>query len=145
MWMLSIALNLEEVDDIDKTDLQFGEFSSQQRRCRQRFLRWDIAGTRKDDVGFLPLIIACLAPDADAFRAMRNCGIHIQILQVRLFVTYDHVDVILASQAVIGDAKQAVDVGWQIDSGNFRSLIYDDIEKAGILVSKTIVVLPPHG
>ena len=53
------------------------------------------------------LIVAGLTPDTDAFRAMRDRCIHVQILQVHLLVADDHVDVVLAAQTMIGDGQQS--------------------------------------
>jgi hypothetical protein len=53
-------------------------------------------------------------------------GIHVQPLQFRLFARNDHIDVIAASQAMVGDGEQGVGVRRQIyaDDSAPRSLLY---------------------
>ena len=62
---------------------------------------------------------------------------------MRLLVGDDDVDVVLAAQAVVGDAQQAVGVGRQIDARDVGALVADHIEKAGILMGEAVVILPP--
>ena len=64
------------------------------------------------------------------FRAMDDRGIHVEIHEVRLLVSNDHVDVVFAAQAVIRHAEQTVGVRRKIDARDFGALIADDIEKA---------------
>ena len=44
---------------------------------------------------------------------------------------------------MVGHAEQAVGVGWKIDAGDFGALVGDEIEEAGILMGKSVVILPP--
>jgi len=45
---------------------------------------------------------------------------------------------------MIGDGEQAIGVGWQIDADNAGFLIHHKIDEAGILMSKSVVILPPY-
>ena len=62
---------------------------------------------------------------------------------MRLLVGDDHIDIVAASQTVIGNRQQAVRIGRQIDARHARTLVGDDIQKAGILVCEAVVILPP--
>src|SRR5207248_7869780 len=74
-----------------------------------------------------------------------NCGVHIDIQQVRLLVCDNDVDVVGAAQAVGRDRQQAVRVGRQVDARDTRALIGNDIQEPWILVCETVVILPPNG
>jgi len=41
---------------------------------------------------------------------MNNRGVDVQVLKMRLFIADDHIYIVLAPQAVIGDGQQRVDV-----------------------------------
>ncbi len=69
----------------------------------------------------------------------------LEVLEVVLLVGYDHVDIVLALQAVVRDRQQRVHVGRQIDAGDGRALVHDHVEEARILVGEPVVVLPPDG
>ena len=72
-----------------------------------------------------------------------NRRVHIQILQVRLFVGDDDIDVIGAAQTVIGHAQQAIGIRRQIDARHVRALVGDHVQKSRILMSEAVVVLTP--
>ena len=55
----------------------------------------------------------------------------------------DDVHVVAAAQAVVGDGQQGVGVGRQVDADHVGFLVDDDVEKAGILMGETVVVLAP--
>ena len=69
--------------------------------------------------------------------------VHRQPLRRRLLAGHDDVDVVAAAQAVVGDRKQAVGVGRQIDADDFRLLVHDVVDEARILVAEAVVVLAP--
>ena len=143
--MLRRRLELEQIDDVDEPDLQIRELLPQKGGCGQRFRRDHIPCARDDDIGLDVLIRAGPRPDPDALFAVPDGRVEIQILQMELFVGDDDVHVVDASQAVIGHAQQTVRVGREIDAGDDRALVRDDIEEAGILMRKAVVILPPHG
>src|SRR5262249_35443158 len=99
--MAAIRLQLEEIHYVDKTHLEIRKLLPQHRRGRQRFFSGNVSGARHDYVRFLPLIVAGLGPDAYAFGAMRDGGVHLKVLKVHLLVAYDHIDVVLAAQTMI--------------------------------------------
>ena len=74
---------------------------------------------------------------------MLDCGLHIEILQRRLFAGDDHVHVVAAAQAVIRDGEQRVGVGRQIDAHDVGFFVHYVVDEAGILMAEAIVVLPP--
>jgi len=53
---------------------------------------WYVPGARHHHGRAPALVVARLAPDADPFRAVRDGGFHIQVLQMELLVGDDHVD-----------------------------------------------------
>ena len=73
----------------------------QQGRRRKSFHGGDIAGAPYHHIRFLSLIGASPIPYANALRAVQDGLIHGQILQVRLFIRNNHIDIICTAQAVI--------------------------------------------
>ena len=69
--------------------------------------------------------------------------IHRQPLRRGLLAGDDHVDVVPAAQAVVGDREQAVGVGRQVDADHLRLLVDDVVDEAGVLVAESVMVLPP--
>ena len=120
MRMFGAGLQLEQIDHIDEADLDVGELLAQQHGCGQSFQRRDVAGRGHDHVGLAALVVAGPIPNADAFGAVRDGRVHGHVLQMQLLVADDHVDVVLAAQAVVGHRQQAVHVGRQIDAGDVR-------------------------
>ena len=141
--MLRAGLQLEQIDHVDETDLEVGEFLAQQRGRGQRFLRGDVAGRGHHYIGFAALVVARPVPDADALGAVLDGGVHVHVLQVHLLVGDDHVDVVLAPQAVIGDGQEAVHVRRKIDASDGRALVHHHVEEAGVLMREAVVILPP--
>ena len=62
---------------------------------------------------------------------------------MQLLVGNDDIDVVLTSQAVVRDRKQAVHVGRKIDARNGRALVQHHVEEAGVLMREAVVILPP--
>ena len=117
---------------------------AEQRNRGQRLHGRTVAATRHHDIGLRTLIIACPVPDANVLRAVLDCRLHVQVLQMYLFVRNHNVHVVDALQAVISDRQQAVSVGRQVDSDDTRTLIGDHIEEARVLMSEAVVILPPY-
>src|SRR5208283_3918708 len=128
----------------DEANLHLWELLLQELCGGQCLLRWDIAGGSHDEVGFAALIVAGPVPDTDALGAMLDCGIHIQILKVQLLVRNDDVDVVLAAEAVICDGQQTVHIRRKVNASNGSALVQNNIQKAGVLVRETVVVLSPN-
>src|SRR5215831_16992215 len=142
--MFCTRLQLEEVDHVDEADLQVGELLPQQYGRCQGLLRGDIAGGSHDEIGLAILIITSPIPNTDTLRTVLDRGVHVQVLKVQLLVGNDHVDVVLASEAMVRDRQQAVRVGRQINASHGGALIQNNVEEAGILVGEAVVVLPPN-
>ena len=134
-----------EVHHVDEADLEIGEVLTQQHHRRQRLLGGNVAGTGHHHVRLRPLVVARLPPDADALGAMRDGLVHGHVLQVLLLVADDHVDVVGALEAMIGDAEQGIHIRRQVDAANIRALVHHQVEEARILVGEAVVILPPHG
>ena len=49
-----------------------------------------------------------------------------------------------AAQAVVGDRKQRIGVGRQINSHDVGFLVGHVIDESRVLVREAVVVLPPH-
>ena len=69
--------------------------------------------------------------------------IHVQPLQRRLFAGHDHVHIVAAAQAVIGDGEQRVGIRRKIDAHDLALLGEHVIDESRILVAEAIVILPP--
>src|SRR5439155_23576103 len=90
------------------------------------------------------LVIAGPIPNSRPLCAVCNGGVHVEVLQVILLVGHNHIDIAGASQAMVGDGKEAVSIWWKIDAYHFRTLVGDDIQKPRILVGETVMVLSPY-
>lgn len=117
---------------------------TQDRRRGQGFHGCRVAGAGHHQVGLRPLIVARPIPNAGAFGAMPDGSLHVEILQMRLLIGNDHIEVARAAQAVIRDAQQTIRVRRQVDAGDFRALIRHQVQEAGILVSEAVMVLAPN-
>ena len=120
-----VGLQPIQIHHVDEANLQVGELLAQDRNRRQRFLRQDIAGAGHHHVRLRAAIVAGPLPDADAFCAVNDRRIHVEINQVRLLVRNDDIDVVLAAQAMVRHAQQAVRIGRKIDARDFRALVAD--------------------
>jgi len=56
-----------------------------------------------------------------------------------LFAGNDHVDVVAAAQAMVGDGEQAIGIGRQIDPDDFGFLVDDVVMKPRVLVREAVV------
>ena len=57
MWMVAIRYQLEEIDDVNETDLEIGQVVSQERRGSESFLRRNISATRHYHIRFRTRIV----------------------------------------------------------------------------------------
>ncbi len=64
---------------------------------------------------------------------------------MQLLVGNDHIDVVLASQTVIGHRQQAIDVGWKVNAGDGGTLVQNHVQESGILMRESVVILAPDG
>src|SRR5690348_15144120 len=145
MRMFVARLQFEEIDDVDESDSEVRETLPEKSRRSQSFLSRDIPGSRKDNVGFVTFIIAGPTPDTNALCAMADCSIHVQVLQMLLFVGNNDVDVIFRPQAMIGHRQQTIRIRREIDSSDSGAFVEHYIQKSRILVREAIVILTPHG
>ena len=112
------GLEAEEIDDVDEADLEVGEVLAEDGGGGEGFLRGDVAGAGHDDVGLGAVVGGGPVPDADAFGAVLDGGVHVEVLEVRLLVGDDDVDVVDGAEAVVGDGEEAVGVGREVDAGD---------------------------
>src|ERR1700751_3712330 len=104
-------LQLKQVHNIHVTNPQVWKFLTKQHNRRERFLSGSISCRGHDQVRLSSLIVAGLLPDPDSLRAMDDGFIHAHVLEMHLFVADDHVHVVFAPQAVVGDRKERINVG----------------------------------
>jgi len=109
--MFSLWLQFEKINDIDKTNLQVWNFFPEKNRGRERLLCGNIARRGKNNIRLSPLVIAGLCPNADALGTVPYGCIEIQILQMQLLITDEHIYVVLAAQAMIDDGQGE---NWQL-------------------------------
>jgi len=81
--------------------------------------------------GFAALVVTRPVPNPDAFRAVLNSGIHIQVLKMQLFVGNDHVDVVLAPEALIGYRQQTINIGRKVNASDGSAFIKNNVRKPG--------------
>ena len=141
--MLARRLQLHQVDDVDGAHFELRQVLAQQGHRGQRFQRRDIPRARHHHVGQAVAVAAGPVPDAGAARAVDDGGFHFQVVELGLLAGHDHVHVVAAAQAVVGDREQAVGVRRQIDADHLRLLVHHVVDEAGILVREPVVVLPP--
>lgn len=134
---------LEEVDDVDETDLQVGKVLAEQGCGCESLVGGRVAAAGHYDVRLFAFVVRSPFPDSDALCAMRDCLLHGEELEVLLFVGHDDVDVVGAAEAVVHCGEQTVGVRWEVDAYNFRALVCDNVQEAGILMSKAVVILSP--
>jgi hypothetical protein len=143
--MLGMGLQLEEIHDIYETDFQAREVLPEQSGRRQGFHGRHVACARDHHVGFTSLVAAGPGPDADALGAVPNRLIDGQVLEMRLLVRNNDVDIVDTTKTVVRHRKDTIGVGGQIDAGYAGALVCDQIQKARILVAETVMVLAPYG
>ena len=98
-------LERHQIDDVDDANLQLRDVPAKQIDGGQRLQRRHVAAAGHHHVGLAALVVAGPLPDADAGRAVLDRLIHGQPLRRRLLAGDDHVDVVAAAQAVVGDAR----------------------------------------
>ena len=140
--MLGLRLQHHQIHHVDDTDADVGDIAAQEGHGGERLERRHVAGAGHDHVGIAGIVAGPL-PDAGADGAVTNGRIDVEPLPLRLLAGDDQVDVVAAAQTVIRDRQQAVRVGRQIDAHDVGFLVRDMIDKAGILMRKAVVILPP--
>src|SRR5580692_244321 len=138
-------LKLEQVDHVYETDLQIGTLLAKNGGRGKSLHGYDIAGTGYHCVGLAAFVVARPRPDADAFFAVFDRRVHIEILQMGLLVSDDHIHVVNAPQTMVSRAQQAIHVRGQVNAGYRRTLVRHDVQKTRILMREAVVVLAPNG
>src|SRR5664280_1096194 len=142
--VLAVGLQAHQVDDVEDPHLQVGQLSSEDRGGRDRLERRHVARARHHHVGLGAFVAARPVPHADPARAVGDRLLDRQVVERRLLAGDDHVDVVAAAQAVIGDRQQAVGVRREIDANDLRLLVDDVVDEARILMGEAVVVLAPN-
>ena len=143
VWVLGVRLEAHQVDDVDDADHQVGKRLAQKRRRRKGLERRDVAGAREHDVRRAAAVVRGPLPDAQATGAMHDRVVHGEVVQRRLLPRDDHVHVVPAAQAVVGDGQERVRVRREVDADDLGLLVHDVVDEAGILVREAVVVLSP--
>ena len=78
-----------------------------------------------------------------AGRAMPLRCSDIEPLQLRLFVDDDQVDVVTASETVVGHRQETVRVGGQVNAGDSSLLGEHRVDEPGTLVAEAVVIVAP--
>src|SRR5579862_97307 len=115
MRMLAGGLQLEQIDHVDKPNLEVGKFFAEKSRCRQGLLREDVSRRSHYDLRLSAFVITCPVPDADALSAVRDRVIHIRNLAMILYAADDVFHFILAPQAFIRHPSPTIHVWRKID------------------------------
>ena len=95
------------------------------------------------DIGLAAPVVAGPLPDAESRLAVLDRLVDRQPLWGGLLAGDYDIDVVPAAQAMVSDREQAVGVGRQVDPDDFGFLVSDMVDKAGILMAETVVVLAP--
>ena len=74
---------------------------------------------------------------------MAHGCVDVQPIGCGLLAGNDEVHIVPAAETMIGDRKQRIGVGWQVDPNDIGLLVRDVIDEAGVLVGEPVVVLPP--
>ena len=142
--MLAVGLQAHQVDDVDHPDLQLGQLAREDRRGGDGLERRHVPGAGEHHVGLCAFVAARPVPDADPARAVRDRLLHRQVVERGLLAGDDHVDVVAAAQAVVGDRQQAVGVRGQVHADDLGLLVDHVVDEPGVLVGEAVVVLAPH-
>lgn len=136
----------EEVNDVDKTNLELRKVFFQECGGSKRFHSRDITATSHNEVRVIVGVTRTRPfPNTKTLGTVRNSSIHVKVLQVVLLIGNDNVDVILAVETMVHDREKTVTVGREVDTDNLGGLVGDDVEETRVLVSETVVVLTPDG
>ena len=100
--MLGMGFKLENIDHIDEADFKVREIFPEEGSCRQGFHGGYVARAGDHHVRSVSLIATGPRPDTYALGAVSDCIIHRQVLQVRLPVGNNDIDVIGTAETVIG-------------------------------------------
>src|SRR5579864_6090215 len=94
-------LELEQVDHVYETDFQIGELLAKNSGRGKSLHGDDVAGAGYHYIWLRALIVARPRPDADAFFAVFDRRVHIQVLKMRLLISDDDVHIVNAPQTMV--------------------------------------------
>ena len=115
--MFRLRLKRHQIDHVDDADANVRHIFPQQCHRCERLERGHIAGARHNHIG-VARIIARPLPDTYSRSAMAGGRFNVEPLPFHLLAGNDQVDVIPASETVIGHRQQAIGVRRQIDANN---------------------------
>src|SRR6185437_8305664 len=122
-------LELEQVDHVYETDFQSGELLAKNGGRGKSLHGHDVAGAGYHYVGLGLLIVARPRPNADAFFAVLDRRVHIEVLKMRLLISDDDIHIVNAPQTMVRRAQKAVNVGGQIYPSDRRALVCYDVQE----------------
>src|SRR5262249_10912331 len=93
-----------------------------------------VAAASHDDVRLATLVVRGPRPDAQPFGAVFDGLLHRQPLRRRLLARDHNVYVVTATQAVVGDGKQAVAIGRQVNADDLGLFVDHVVDETGILM-----------
>src|SRR5262245_43365677 len=121
--MVSLWQQAQQINDVDVADLEVRKLLPQHADSRQSLLGGNGAGRRDYDLRVDGLVATRRLPPANALSAVGDGCIHVEVLQVFLFIADDYVDLVLAPEAVVGNRHQRVDLRRQVNSHDFGALV----------------------
>ena len=133
--MFCLRLKRHQVDHVDDADADVRHVLAQQCHGCERLERRHIAGAGHNHVG-IARIIARPLPDACSSGTVAGGRFDIEPLPFQLLAGNDQVDVVPASETVIGHRKEAIGVGRQINPDNIGAFVRDMIDEAGVLMGE---------
>ena len=97
--------------------VEFGRILAKPVGGRDGLKGRDVASAAQDDVGFLTFgYVGCPLPDRRTEREVLDGRVRVELLELRLLVYGDEVDVVTASETVVGAGEEGVGVGGQVDA-----------------------------
>jgi len=126
--------------------LEFGRILAKPVGGRDGLKGRDVASAAQDDVGFLTFgYVGCPLPDRGPEREVLDGRVHVELLELRLLVYGDQVDVVTASETVVGAGEERVGVGGRQMRATVPPLGEHDVDQAWPLVGEAVVVVALGG
>ena len=76
---------------------------------------------------------------------MSDSVLHVEPLQLWLLINDDQVDIVAATEAVIGDREQAVGIWWQVDASDCAFFGEHGIDQPRSLMTEAVMIVAPAG
>lgn len=92
--MVGVGDKLEEIDDVNKSDLEFGKELSEESGGSERLLGRNITAGCHDEIWLLSVVVGGEVPDTETLGAMGNGFLHVEELEMVLLIGNDDVDVV---------------------------------------------------